>query len=99
MSFQPGSSSATSVTGLVLLFTSLVATPFMDRIGRKTALVGGGALIGGSLLMIGSLYASNANRTAGGRIAIIAFIELFVVSFSVTWAMHSESPQLYLGND
>lgn len=44
-------------------------------------------MIAGSMLMIGSIYASHADRVAAGRWAVIALIYIFIIAFSVSWAI------------
>ena len=39
------------------------------------------------MLSIGAIYASNAHATSSGRWAIIVLIYLFVISFSMSWAI------------
>lgn len=55
--------------------------------GRRPTTILGGTLIGSAMLIIGSLYASQANSTEAGRWSIIILIYLFVVAFSMTWAV------------
>ena len=78
---------ASGVTGIVLLVTTAIASPFMDRVGRKTLMVTGGAILAFALITIGILYASDAVAKAAGRWTVIALIEVYVIAFSGTWAM------------
>jgi len=78
---------ASGVTGIVLLLSTAVASPFMDRVGRKTLMVSGGAVLAFALTTIGILYASDATAKPAGRYTVIALIEVYVIAFSSTWAM------------
>lgn len=50
-------------------------------------MIRGGAVISMCMLAIGSIYASGASQTEGGRWAIIVLIYVFVVGFTSTWAI------------
>ena len=50
-------------------------------------MIRGGVMISGTMLLIGTLYATNASATAAGRWTIIALIYIFVVAFSMSWAV------------
>lgn len=54
----------------------------IDRVGRRTLFVGGGAATSATLYILGFLYLTGAARTASGKWASIVFIELFAVSFA-----------------
>ena len=77
---------ASGVTGIVLLVTTMIASPFMDRVGRKTLMVSG-TILAFALTTIGILYASDATSKAAGRFTVIALIEIYVIAFSGSWAM------------
>lgn len=61
--------------------------PLIDKLSRKTAMVGGGLGIGCTLILIGVLYASHAASEAKGvRYFIIALIEIYVILFASKFA-------------
>lgn len=47
----------------------------------------GGSVIAGTMLLIGSLYASHATDTPAGRWAVIVLLYIFVIAFSMSWAI------------
>lgn len=47
----------------------------------------GGTAIAFCMLSIGSIYASAAHTTPGGRWAVIVLLYVFVASFALTWAV------------
>ena len=59
----------------------------MNTGGRRPSVIIGGSVIASSMLIIGSIYASHGDRTQSGRWAIIVFIYVFVMAFSITWAI------------
>ncbi|KAI5475035.1 MFS sugar transporter [Pseudohyphozyma bogoriensis] len=86
---DPATSSfiASGVTGLAVWAGTFVgAFYFLDNFGRRTIIIGGGTVVSACLLIIGSLYASGANHTPGGKWTIIILIEVYAVVFAATWA-------------
>ncbi|KZP33388.1 MFS transporter [Athelia psychrophila] len=78
---------ASGVTG-VLLFTACgLGTFYVDKVGRRTMIIGGGICVATTQLCIGSMYASGAAYTPIGKWVVIALIELFTVTFAGSWAL------------
>jgi hypothetical protein len=50
-------------------------------------MIRGGSVIAGCMTCIGALYASDATAHAAGRWAVIALIYIFIVAFSMSWAV------------
>ncbi|ETW86089.1 MFS sugar transporter [Heterobasidion irregulare TC 32-1] len=90
---QAGLSSTTSaflasgISGLLNIACTIITQIFTDNWGRRTLMIRGGVVISGTMLLIGTLYATNASATAAGRWTIIALIYIFVVAFSMSWAV------------
>ncbi|KAI5119490.1 hypothetical protein M0805_009514 [Coniferiporia weirii] len=78
---------ASGVSGLLNVACTIITQPFQDKWGRRPVVLIGGSIIAGCMLTIGSIYASNAHTTASGRWAVIILIYVFVVSFSMSWAI------------
>ncbi|THH17532.1 hypothetical protein EW146_g3296 [Bondarzewia mesenterica] len=78
---------ASGVSGLLNIACTIITQIFTDNWGRRTSMIRGGAVISGTMLLIGTLYASNASVTTAGRWTIIALIYIFVVAFSMSWAV------------
>lgn len=73
---------ASGVTGLVLTAMTICGYFYIDRIGRRPLFIGGGIAVSATLYVIGGMYASGAAKTPVGKWIVIAFIELFALSFS-----------------
>ncbi|KAG8905940.1 hypothetical protein FRB99_007945 [Tulasnella sp. 403] len=85
---QEASFLASGISGIVLVVVTIPAQLFlMDRWGRRPASIWGGLTMGICMLVIGSLYASGGAKSTAGKWTIIALIYVFVVAFSVTWAI------------
>ncbi|TFY50918.1 hypothetical protein EVG20_g11256 [Dentipellis fragilis] len=90
---QAGLSSTTSaflasgVSGLLNVACTIVTQIFTDDWGRRPSMIWGGSVISGTMLLIGILYASDASATAAGRWTVIALIYIFIVAFSMSWAV------------
>ncbi|KAH8116826.1 general substrate transporter [Phellopilus nigrolimitatus] len=78
---------ASGVSGLLNVGCTIMAQPFQDKWGRRPLVLIGGSVIASCMLVIGSIYASNAHATAGGRWAVVVLIYVFVVAFSMSWAL------------
>lgn len=80
---------ASGVSSLVILGTTIVATIFADKWGRKTSSVLGGTLITILMLLMGSMYAADlVHATHGaGRWVVIISIYLFAIVYNGTWAL------------
>ncbi|KAF9267384.1 general substrate transporter [Marasmius fiardii PR-910] len=87
LSSKTASFLASGVSGILMVALTLAAQFFQDKWGRRTPMIGGGAMVGGTMLLIGILYASHANEATAGRWAIIVLIYLFVASYVSTWAI------------
>ena len=55
--------------------------------GRRTTMIAGGLVTAICMLTIGSLYATEASSTDGGRWSIIVLIYIFIVGYSSSWAI------------
>lgn len=77
---------ASGVSGLLNVAVTIICTPFMDRMGRRTSTIVGGISMGCILCIVASVYASNADSGAG-RWVIIVCLYLFLVAFGSTWAL------------
>ncbi|GAA5996853.1 sugar porter family MFS transporter [Rhodotorula paludigena] len=76
------------VTGIFVLVGTIATIFYVDRLGRRTIFVAGGACVATSLLVIGSLYAADkVNTTEGGKWAVIVMIEFFAFSFAASWGV------------
>ncbi|BGP37168.1 hypothetical protein JCM10450v2_001074 [Rhodotorula kratochvilovae] len=75
------------LTGIFVVIGTLVTAFYVDRAGRRTIFVAGGAAVGGALLVIGSMYASGAAYTEKGKWVVIVFIELYAFSFAASWGV------------
>ncbi|SGY78783.1 BQ5605_C008g04951 [Microbotryum silenes-dioicae] len=78
---------ASGVTGLALFATTALAATWVDKIGRRTLFIWGGLAIAICHACIGSLYASGAAYTEGGKWAIVTLIELYTIIFAGTWSL------------
>lgn len=80
---------ASGVSSLVILATTVPATFFADKWGRRTASITGGTLITALMLVMGTMYAADlVHATHGaGRWVVIVSIYLFAIVYSGTWAL------------
>ncbi|CAN8098821.1 unnamed protein product [Discula destructiva] len=80
---------ASGVSSLVILVTTVVATIFADKWGRRTSSVLGGTLITILMLLMGTMYAADlVHATHGaGRWVVIVSIYLFAIVYNGTWAL------------
>ncbi|KZP07920.1 general substrate transporter [Athelia psychrophila] len=77
---------ASGVTGCLLFAAVGLGTFYVDHVGRRTMIIGGGIWVATTQITIGALYASGAAYTPVGKWAVIVLIELFTVSFACSWA-------------
>lgn len=80
---------ASGVSSLVILATSVVATVFADRWGRRTSSIVGGTLITALMLVMGTMYAADLVHAShgAGRWVVIVSIYLFAIVYAGTWAL------------
>ncbi|SCV70189.1 BQ2448_1583 [Microbotryum intermedium] len=78
---------ASGVTGVALFVMSSISATYVDKAGRRTLFLRGGVGIAVCHILIGSLYASGAAYTTGGKWAIVVLIEMYALMFSGTWAI------------
>ncbi|GAA5901726.1 uncharacterized protein JCM6883_000375 [Sporobolomyces salmoneus] len=77
---------ASGVTGIILVITTIIASTYIDKVGRRPLFIYGGAVVAGSQILLGVMYASGANK-GGGRWFIIILIEVLAAAFSASWAL------------
>lgn len=80
---------ASGVSSLVILATTIPATIWADKWGRRTSSILGGTCITILMLTMGSMYAAGlVHPTYGaGRWVVIISIYLFAIVFNGTWAL------------
>lgn len=80
---------ASGVSSLVILATTVPATLWADRWGRRTSSVVGGTLITVLMLLMGSMYAADLVHPdrGAGRWVVIVSIYLFAIVYNGTWAL------------
>lgn len=80
---------ASGVSSLVILATTIPASIWADKWGRRTSSVLGGTLITLLMLIIGTMYAANLVHPnyGAGRWVVIISIYLFAIVFNGTWAL------------
>ncbi|KAF2161903.1 hypothetical protein M409DRAFT_37484 [Zasmidium cellare ATCC 36951] len=80
---------ASGVSAIVIVVTSIPATLYADKWGRRTSTVVGGLGLSVTMLLIGSLYAGHAvqPQSGAGRWVVIVCIYLFCVIQATTWAI------------
>lgn len=80
---------ASGVSSLVILATTIPASLWADRWGRRTSSIIGGALITVLMVLMGSMYAANLvhGSHGAGRWVVIVSIYLFAVVYNGTWAI------------
>ncbi|KAG8738976.1 hypothetical protein FRC10_006308 [Ceratobasidium sp. 414] len=78
---------ASGVSGILNIASTIPAQLYLlDHWGRRSSAIVGGWVMAVCMIAIGSLYAAGA-QNGQGRWAIIVFIYVFVVAFSITWAV------------
>lgn len=80
---------ASGVSSLVILATTIPATIWADKWGRRTSSILGGTCITILMLIMGTMYAADLvhpNHGAGRWVVIIS-IYLFAIVFNGTWAL------------
>jgi sugar porter (SP) family MFS transporter len=96
---QRASLLATGINGCVLVLATIPAILFIDKLGRRFILISGAILMALSMLIIGGTMGvhgyTNFNETTGivqviipnrtASYVIIAFVYIFVASFSFSW--------------
>lgn len=80
---------ASGVSSLVILATTVPASLWADKWGRRTSSVFGGALITILMLVMGTMYAADLVHPnhGAGRWVVIVSIYLFAIVFNGTWAL------------
>ncbi|KAG8882741.1 hypothetical protein FRB98_003510 [Tulasnella sp. 332] len=85
---QQSSFFASGVPGILLAVVTLpTQLVLMDRWGRRPSTIWGGAGQGVCMFIIGILYASGGSKALAGKWTIISLIYIFLILFSVTWAV------------
>ncbi|BGP55798.1 hypothetical protein JCM8202v2_003405 [Rhodotorula sphaerocarpa] len=86
---DPSTSSfvASGCTGIVILVCTVIGTLYIERVGRRRIWLVGGSATASCHLVLGILYATGAARGNVGRFFVIAFIELFAISFVLSWSL------------
>lgn len=79
LSGESGAFIASGVTGLLLVFGTLCGTLLVDKLNRRTIVIGGGSAVSFSMLCIGALYASGGAYGRVGKWLVILLIELFAL--------------------
>lgn len=80
---------ASGVSSLVILATTIPATIWADKWGRRTSSVLGGTCITMLMLIMGTMYAADLvhSNHGAGRWVVIISIYLFAIVFNGTWAL------------
>ncbi|MCJ1434761.1 hypothetical protein MMC27_004131 [Xylographa pallens] len=86
---QEASFLASGVSAIVIVVTSIPATLFADRWGRRTSTLVGGVGLTFSLMLIGTLYSANAvhSGSGAGRWVVVVTIYVYLVIQASTWAI------------
>ncbi|RYP74927.1 hypothetical protein DL771_002711 [Monosporascus sp. 5C6A] len=86
---QQASFLTSGVSAILIFTTSVPATIFADKWGRRTSTLVGGFGLTVTLLLVGSLYAANAVHAnhGAGRWIVIVTIYLFCIIQSATWGI------------
>ena len=96
---QRASLLATGINGIVLILATIPAILFIDKLGRRFILLSGALLMAASMLIMGvtmGVYGSTHYNATTGAVqviipnrtasyVIIAFVYIFVASFSFSW--------------
>jgi sugar porter (SP) family MFS transporter len=83
---------ATSVVGVVNVFSTVVATFLLDKLGRRTLLLTGTGIMIVALVALGIVFASGSNQT--GMLTLITLI-IYIFAFAISmgpifWLMSAE---------
>ncbi|KAI5803949.1 general substrate transporter [Geopyxis carbonaria] len=78
---------ASGITGILNVVFTLGAQLVSNRVGRRPALIYGGALQALAMTVIAAIYGRPTTDKAGNY-TVIAMIYLFSLSFVTTWAIH-----------
>jgi MFS family permease len=80
---------ASGISAIVILATSVPATLFADRWGRRTSTLVGGLGLTATLVLVGALYAADVVRASGGaaRWVVIITIYLYCMIQAATWGI------------
>ncbi|KAK2611083.1 hypothetical protein N8I77_004459 [Diaporthe amygdali] len=80
---------ASGVSSLVILATTIPASLWADRWGRRTSSITGGVLITVLMVLMGTMYAAGLvhGSHGPGRWVVIVSIYLFAVVYNATWAL------------
>ncbi|KAG8979250.1 hypothetical protein FRB93_010244 [Tulasnella sp. JGI-2019a] len=85
---QQASFLASGVSGILLAAVTLPThLVLMDRWGRRPSTIWGGVGQGVCMFIIAMLYASGGSKALAGKWIIISLIYVFLILFSVTWAV------------
>lgn len=92
MSGESASLFATGLYGVVKTISSLIwILFFIERVGRKYSLIGGGSVMACALLIVAIIYAKvhpssdNQGPTPPGTYAMIVMIFVYCVAYSTSW--------------
>ena len=77
------------MSAIVIVATSIPATLFADKWGRRTSTLIGGVGLTFTLMLVGSLYAANAVHSDSGsaRWVVIVTIYIYCVIQAATWGI------------
>lgn len=80
---------ASGVSSLVILATTVPASLWADRWGRRTSSITGGVLITILMVLMGTMYAADLvhGSHGAGRWVVIVSIYLFAIVYNGTWAL------------
>lgn len=80
---------ASGVSSLVILATTIPASIWADKWGRRTSSILGGTLITILMLVMGTMYAASLVHPSygAGRWVVIISIYLFAIVYNGTWAL------------
>jgi len=87
LSSQSATFLASGVTGILMIFCTLIALFSADKWGRRPTMIYPGAGIVLSMFLIGGLYSSGKAGTEAGKWTVIAAIYVFVASFTIGWSV------------
>ncbi|KAI0401973.1 general substrate transporter [Xylaria palmicola] len=102
---QQASFLASGVSAIVIVASSIPATLFADRWGRRTSTLLGGVGLTATMILIGGLYAGHAVRPTQGaaRWVVIVTIYIYCIVQATTWGISIKvwapeiQPQRYTG--
>ncbi|KAI1308023.1 general substrate transporter, partial [Xylaria venustula] len=86
---QQASFLASGVSAIVIVVSSIPATLFADRWGRRTSTLFGGVGLTATMILIGGLYAGHAVHSSQGaaRWVVIVTIYIYCVVQATTWSI------------